>query len=298
MRKQVFPSSGLMIGLLFLLIFVFCYSETLAKLDNQEELEMILSACSEYCEKLSNASINFVCKERVVEEIYHYRPGTYFSNQPLPSDKKSSTFVYEYRFTLKGKKIEETRTLLEENGQKKRQENVRLKTAKLKDKLAILEPINLFSKDLLEHYQFKIVKEEKFKGRRAIVIEAKPTAQECDDYIARIWVSCSDFDILKIEREQKALGDSEWIKRISGEWELEPRIIFITEFLHEKNGIRFPSRYYIKEAYYGKFPKVKGKKKIIRSETTVSYSNYRFHYRNFLSVLASSLSQFPPISTN
>lgn len=129
---------------------------------------------------------------------------------------------------------------------------------------------------MLEYYQFEIVKEEKIKGKRAIVIEAKPTAQECDDYIARIWVSYSDFNILKIEREQKAFGDFEWIKRISGELELEPSIIFITEFLYEKNGIRFPSRYYIKEAYYVKFPKIKRKKKLIRSETTVSYSDYKF----------------------
>lgn len=131
MKKHVFPSGVLIIALLFLLIFVFCYSETLAKLDNQNDLETMLNACSEYCEKLSNASINFVCKEKIVEEIYHYRPDIYFSNQPLRVDKKSSTFVYEYRFTIKRKKIEESRTLLEENGQKRRQENAQLKSIKL-----------------------------------------------------------------------------------------------------------------------------------------------------------------------
>ncbi len=277
MKKQVLPSSVLIIALLFLLIFVFCYSETLAKLDNQNELEMILSTCSEYCEKLSNASINFVCKERIVEKIYHYRPGTYFSNQLLPVDKKKSTFVYEYRFTLKGKKIEESRTLLEENGQKRHQEIARIKTKNLKDKLILLEPINIFSEDLLKYFQFKIVKKEKFKGKRAIVIEANPMDQKFDDFVAWIWVTDSDYSILKIERRQKILGDFEGIKGISDEAELvEPNITFVTEFLYEKKGIRFPNRCYVKEAYDVKFPKTKRKKMFIRSETTTSYNDYKF----------------------
>ena len=57
---------------------------------------------------------------------------------------------------------------------------------------------------------------------------------------------------------------------------VEPDITIIVEFLYEKKDIRFPSRYYVQEAYHVKFPKTKRKRKLIRSETTVFYSDYEF----------------------
>ena len=54
-------------------------------------------------------------------------------------------------------------------------------------------------------------------------------------------------------------------------YKAEPEITFVTEFGFEHNMIGFPSNCCIEEAYRDK----KGRK-IVRSETTVNYCDYRF----------------------
>lgn len=51
----------------------------------------------------------------------------------------------------------------------------------------------------------------------------------------------------------------------------EPSITLISEFLVEKNGIRFPNYFFIEEAYID----MKGKK-FIRSETKVTFKEFKF----------------------
>lgn len=36
----------------------------------QDELEKILEKCAEYCEKLTHSVLDFVCREKITEEIY------------------------------------------------------------------------------------------------------------------------------------------------------------------------------------------------------------------------------------
>ena len=51
-----------------------------------------------------------------------------------------------------------------------------------------------------------------------------------------------------------------------------PRISLVTEYGIEKNGIRFPSRVVIQEAYL----RNKDKKKRMFSEVTIDYKDYQF----------------------
>lgn len=50
-----------------------------------------------------------------------------------------------------------------------------------------------------------------------------------------------------------------------------PSINFISEYAYEKNGIRFPSQYLVKEEYIHP-----GMGRILVSETKVVYNDYRF----------------------
>jgi hypothetical protein len=246
------------------------------KSETEGKLEEILKACARYCERLADASIHFVCREKIVEEVYHYQPGTYFRHQPLRFDKERSTFVYTFRFRMEGMRIQESRDLVEENGEKKHEESASLKTAYYGQEITLLEPVGLLSEECQSYYRYKILSKERFKGETAVVIEVVPSDAEADDITAKIWIRDGDFSILKIERVQKSLGDFEGFKRTSDGVALEPHITYTTEFLYEKDGIRFPTRHSIREAYYASFSKLKRLiKSLIRSETTVVYKDYK-----------------------
>jgi len=242
----------------------------------QLNLEKILKKCAEYCERLSQSSLLFSCRETIEEKIYHSHPD---SGRILifPGDKQFRkneiyTYVYDYKFSLKDNRIEESRVLVEENGQKKREEDARLKTKMFKDKIVLFEPISLLSESWQRQHEYKMIKEIKLKGEKSILIEAIPRSYEENSLLsAKLWFSEEDFSVLKIEWTQTSLGGFEGIAKTAEGLEVKPRIMFISEFALEKNGIRFPSKYIIKETYIGP-----DQKRFIRSETQVRYNDYDF----------------------
>ncbi|MGB2764123.1 MAG: hypothetical protein WBC20_06885 [Candidatus Aminicenantaceae bacterium] len=86
-----------------------------------------------------------------------------------------------------------------------------------------------------------------------------------------IWVRESDFSIMKIEWIQTALGGFEGVEKTVEGFDVRPLITYISEYTHEKKGIRFPNKYFIKETYIGP-----NQERFLRSETTISYEDYKF----------------------
>ena len=90
------------------------------------ELQAILEKCAEYCEKLDKSVLYFVCREKLVEEQYepHSTIGDprdfrspYANTAGLSQVSKTREFVYDYQLVRKAGKIEESRTLIKENGE-------------------------------------------------------------------------------------------------------------------------------------------------------------------------------------
>lgn len=273
-RISLYP----LIALIFMILMSSILGHTKARQEPETEAELkeILTACAGYCERLSEASIHFVCREKITEEVYYYWPGTYFRHQPLRFDKERSTFVYIFGFSLEEMRIQESRDLVEENGEKKYEENALLKTMHYGQEIIFFEPISFLSEDYRSYYRYKILGREGLQGEKALVIEVIPLDEEADEFTAKIWVRDGDFSLLKIERVQKAIGGFEGFKRTSDGIPLEPHITLTTEFLYERDGIRFPTRHSIREAYVATFSKKKRLvRSLIRSETTVVYEDYK-----------------------
>ncbi len=117
-------------------------------------------------------------------------------------------------------------------------------------------------------------------GEEAIVIEAVPKASYEQRFLygaepsylsGKIWVKKKDFSILKIMWNPKVIKEIKNIEEIAKRYKAEPMITIISEYKFEKNGIRFPSRLYIEEAYGNK-----EEKKFVRSETDIVYRDYKF----------------------
>ncbi|MDH5385783.1 MAG: hypothetical protein OEY18_13860 [Candidatus Aminicenantes bacterium] len=244
--------------------------------NNRISLEKILKKCAEYCERLSQSSIIFSCRETIEEKIHYSHPDSgrilKFSGDKKYRKNERYLYVYDYTFSLQDNRIEDSRILIKEDGQKKREEDAQLKTKMFKDKIVFFEPIGLLSDSWQRHHEYKLSKGTNLKREKSILIEAIPKSQEESSLLsAKLWISGEDFSVLKIEWTQTSLGGFEGVAKTTEGLDVQPRVMFVSEYAIEKNGIRFPSKYFIKETYLGP-----DQKRFIRSETQIRYDNHHF----------------------
>ncbi len=270
--------------ILLLILLTFLSTQFFSQIDNpkmgdQEELELILKKCEEYCERLKNISLYFVCKEEIKEKIYNFRSSSGRKVPGIPGrfghpPNEENMYIYDYQLIRKGNSTDEQRILIEENGQEKNDKDAQLKTKRFQHRFIVFGPIGLLGQEQQKNYNYKILKNVNYKKEKAVIIEALPKfPKENNTLYGKIWIRKKDFAILKIEWEQESLGNIEILERLAEELNMEPLITFISEFGFEKNKIRFPNKYSIEERY--RYPP-RGGNKYIRSETTVVYDNYKF----------------------
>lgn len=251
----------------------------------QLPLKDMLEKTADYCAKLDKTAFDFICLEKIEEKINFYldiqnyldrhsvSPGSQDWGQiALPKEKVTRTFVYDYQVIRKAGLITEKRILLEENGKKRREDDARLKTAVFQFRSVLFGPIGVLSKPLQLSCDYKILNEAALNGEAALIVEAKPKPGFKSEFLyGKVWLRRTDGGILKIEWDQAGIGNYAIFERRAESYGAQPRIALTSEFATEKNGIRFPSRFAIEEAYI-----LKNGKKFVRSVTTVAYSQFKF----------------------
>lgn len=261
---------------------------------DQAVLPLIMKKTAEYCKRLEEFSIYYFCKEKVRETIYpipkKYRKPNNSSlglhGQFTKFHNKSSivnNFIYEYQLIRKGKKEKERRLLLEENGKDKNRKKAKLKTRCFKYSAVVLYPL-AFSENEQRYYNFKILGKEKWSSRNVFVIQVLPRPGIQKDLLwGKFWVDEKKFSILKIEVSPVSIGNYYKITHRAILLNSKPRITIQIDYNIEKNGIRFPGTFFIKEAYL-----TPQGRKILLSEILVNYQEYRFFsvgvdvkYKNF-----------------
>jgi hypothetical protein len=257
--------------------------ESTGRSANELTVGSILQKTSEYCLRLENAALDFVCLEEVREKIDLSRDIVQTMSSPQNRSYSSGRFVipdrwveneylFDYQFIRRRGKIKEQRTLLKENGRPKREPNAQPKTQVFHFENVLFGPIWLLKKEYQKHYEYKIVDKEAVNGQDTIVLLAESRAPfRTRIHSGKIWLRARDLGVLKIEWKPESIGNYETIERRAESYGADPQIISISEYAFEKNGIYFPSRDYTEEAYITK----KGKK-FVRSKTTIVYSDYKF----------------------
>ena len=282
MKSQV-----IVISVFILVVFSFpIYSQkTDSDSADQAELETILKKCADYCEKLANSALFFVCQEEIKEEINQGVQGNLASSPTIgvsgnimirgsggERNIERNVYVYDYQLIKKGEKIEETRILLKENGKKKDEKNAQLKTKRFYSKRSVFGPVGLLSKEWQDKYDYKIVKEETIKGRKAYVIEINPKTEiEGKPNHGKAWVDKEDFTVLKIEIKQESLAGFERLEQEIKDKKIRPLFTTTHFYFIEKKGIRFPSKTVFEERYVGLRIR-----QYRASETIITYDKYRF----------------------
>ena len=238
--------------------------------NDQMKMSQILKKTREYCERLNQIALDFVCKEEIVEKYRIWRLDP--RGPSRISIGKQHKLLYDYQLIRKGKQKEEKRMLLEEDGIRRKKEVKRAKTKMFQYRNVIFGPNNLLAEDRQLLFDYKLVGSELLHGEKTLIIEVTPRPWLSENILSgKIWVSDQDFSILRIVWDEEIMSNSGVIKQLAKQYKGEPRFIQITEFGFEKNGIRFPSTYFIEEAYIRK----NGKKKV-HSEMSVVYKDYQF----------------------
>jgi hypothetical protein len=253
--------------------------------EDSNTLETILTKASDYCTQLNESSVSFACRETIKEKRSYslpqenpkFRPDLWLSRNNLPvgqmSKKGKNVFVFVFRFTRKDYHIEESRTLLEENGLKKHEEDAHIKTKYYSYEDVFFKPIFFFGESFQDDYEYILIKEGNYKGERAYIIGAAPLSSQISNIsYGKIWISQFDLSILKMEWEQTSLQNYGEAVIIANSFHALPSFRLSVEFDHRHNGIRFPSSFSFKELYILK----QGGKRYIRTDLSVEYSNYEY----------------------
>ncbi len=309
--KIISKLSFILVLIFTLTIYPALSSQKSGEGDDSVDLDKILKKSAEYCSKLADSALYFVCLEKIAEETSKNNKEGQLSNAQEPSysdltdprrnqefrhestperyrggpqkkELRKNVYVYDYQLIKKGNKIEESRTLLEENGEKKNEKNAQLKTRKFYSYRSVLGPIGLLGKSQQGKFNYKIIKEDKNKGKDAVVVEAtlKSVSEENSNY-GRIWVDRENFQILRIDVAQESLigYKDPKAKGIN-------HIITVTHYYDvEKNGLMFPSKTVFEENYtpdrvqvglWSNYTNTVQKKSLQRTKLEIDYMDYKF----------------------
>jgi hypothetical protein len=237
-------------------------------------LERILEKTEIYCRRLGKVSLHFVCRERIEER--QYDPPRQIAGVTRSTPLRHVTSVsleYDYQLIRKGESIEERRTLLKEDMWSRNEPDAVLKTKLYKHKYLVYGPVGLLSEFWQPKHTYAYLGEETVDGEKTCMIEASPSGPaEPNLTYGKAWIRQKDFAVVKIEWDQRCLGNYDMIlmmaKKIGRE--AEPQVSIVGRYGVEKNGIRFPDRFVIREDYRS----TRGTFRV--SETTVRYENYKF----------------------
>jgi len=233
-----------------------------------QTLGRLLALAADYCDRLSRASIDFVCLEDVSETI-HDRAHGWPSQQFMTVEHH---YLYDYQFIVeKGQKTEKRR-ILEHDGIKKKAEVTDLDTLTFYYKNVLFGAVDLLDGSRQSLYRYESKGRETLAGQAALVIDAAPIpGLGLKINTGTVWLREGDGAILKIVWDVTSMGDTEAIRKTAKEYGGTPQILQVTEFEIEKSGVRFPNRFHIEEAYI-----TKAGKKRLRSVLDAVYRDYKF----------------------
>ncbi len=289
-RSAVFST---ILALLLLGPFLPARAEAQTAAEKPFDLAAFLKTAAQYCARLESVALHFTCLEEIDEKVdltrdiekplaptanWSVDPGGRLApgatNLSRTTTRGQISLVYDYQcIRAFNGAVRDTRTLIEQNGKRKHIPEAKLDMTTFDFGTPLLAPTGVFAERFQKDYDFVIIGRERLKRMPVVVIEAKPKpdAPRTTNLFGKAWVDAATGDILKIEWDESRIGRY-WIFQERGEkYKLKPRITVTSDFSVGKNGIRFPTKMFIEEAYLND----RGRK-FVRSETSVAYKDFKF----------------------
>lgn len=235
----------------------------------------LLARAGEYCARLSQASLDFVCLEDISERTQDKRAASPTVSRPgrPPQDEiLAHRYLYDYQFINKDGQKTEKRRLLEFDGVKVKDPVDALVTRTFVYQNVLFGAVDLLGASRQPVYRYQLRGREILDEEAVFVIDAVPGPGFPENINqGTIWLRERDAGILKVVWNVKSMESHLAIKETAKRFKGTPRITQVTEFQFEKNGVRFPSRFSIEEAYVDK----KGGRRV-RATLDVTYRDYKF----------------------
>lgn len=246
--------------------------------DVRTEPDLLKKAVA-YCRRLQTASLDFVCREEITESVPRWTGQSEYTGRAdfkpilISGSPYKHRLVYDYQFIRAGDEARETRTLIEEDGNRRNLPNAVLMTRLFRYENILFGPAALLDDRNFGRNDFTIEAESEIDGRLAVAIAARPRQEAGLRPLpfGRMWVSPADGAVLKIEWDGRTLESYAAIEAQAKKLKATPRLTMTSEFGFEKNGLRFPSRHTIVEAYDRE-----KKDPIVKAKLDVEYVGYKF----------------------
>ena len=249
---------------------------------DEANLSKILNKIAEYCERVKNIAMFYICKENIKErrKFYHVRntrrikpygsPTIILDVKTLKLRKtRKHSYLYDYQLINEKQKLHEQRTLLKKNNKRKRLENSELEV-RFNAKYLVYGPVGFLSRYWQNYFNYEITGRESLGKIQAAIIRATPKPNNKENWnFAKIWINEKDSSILQIEWESNFNFDGKNIASMSGDF--RTLTMWRVTYGIEKNGVRFPSRQHIQE-----FLVTETGKKYLRNEIITVFNDYKF----------------------
>jgi TonB family protein len=265
------------------------------------ELERLLALGTEYCERLSAAALDFVCRESIrsldcalyLPEAATQRGATLIRKEtdskgevvaiigprraPLGQDPfktRTHKLVSDFQLIRKQGKIEERRMLLESNDKTALNGAAPPAEKRYTSLKPLFVPVDILAGDRQGSYEFRLAGRENIRGRTAAVIEAvaRPGAP-VRITAAKIWIDPGSSQILRCETQGLPIEGYEFVFEEASSIGVSPLSTIAISYEEEKNGIVFPSRVKLLIEYP---VNVWGVGRRTRIDTDIRYDQYRF----------------------
>ncbi len=278
--------------LTFLTVGAFHPDPARAQTDPPFDLGAFLKQAAEYCRRLESVALHYTCREEIYEKIDltrdteqrieekvswvftdsgKIRPSTSIVRGPR---KGKVSLVYDYQCIRNYQgAIRDTRTLIELNGKKVHVPEAKLDSTTFDFGTMMLGPTGIFAERFQRDHEYAVIGRERFQKKPAVVIDVRPGpgAPATTNLFGKAWIDAATGDILKIEWNESRVGHYEIFRERGENYGLKPKITITSEFSVEKNGLRFPKKLFIEEAYLNE----RGRK-WVRSATNVEYTDFKF----------------------
>ncbi len=262
-------------------------------------LERMLSGCADYCRKMAEAALFYICEETINETTHSLLPpellaevvqrGFAYQVSELPDGStgwvverphimnarniERVTYSCDYQLFRKEDAIEERRIVLKDNGRKITDRVELLEEKRYSALSPIASALAIIGKDRQFLFQYRILKEERIYGNNAVLIEALPRSGDEDGIrSARIWVNKADFQILKIEIEGIPLDGYDDVLSEAVLLNITPPFLRTYEFRIERKGMLFPERTTVQVEY----PSLTRGRRETKSKIELTYKDFKF----------------------
>lgn len=257
------------------------------------ELARILELGGNYCDRLTNAVLDFTCIETIKETHYYLHPDLWI--RPLVSDKaggnlhfgekfirndpsrtERNTYVCDYILSRTKTKPVEQRLILTKKGRSTNASGPFLKEDRYIAIAPLFASIRVLGKNRQNLFNFHLVGKKKINGIKTSVIEALPKSGNADGVeYAKLWIDPKDGRILRSEIRGIPLKGFEDVLEESTKLNVKADFIAIHEYEVEKNNVLFPSRTKVNVTYpqgWAAYPTRRSPK----IKAVISYDQYKF----------------------